>query len=238
MVLWRNNQVSFYNNVKDVFKNILLVSENRRLKVLLRLKISWVESTFGFKSVFGIKSTFGFNSPFGFNNTFGFTNPFGFKSTFVLKYFFGFIKEFFEIILTQHSLIVRLLSIEMRSRIHQPCAVQTQRIPEQINIPRIVPRFAPKVHRHNSGEQETHERHQNHVVLLLKSENGIVVQIGKVKQLPLLSHLRMMATQKPSDVREKESSFCAVWISVSFAVFVVDSVVACPIYYRILKKII
>lgn len=61
---------------------------------------------------------------------------------------------------------------------------------------------------------------------MLESDNGISIQIGNVQLLSLFDDVGMFSTQKPSHMREKETTFSVMWVGISFGEFVMDSVIS------------
>jgi hypothetical protein len=61
---------------------------------------------------------------------------------------------------------------------------------------------------------------------LLEAQDWISFQVGDVKLLSSGNNVGMFSAQKPADMREEESTCSVMGISISFRVFVMDSVIA------------
>lgn len=62
----------------------------------------------------------------------------------------------------------------------------------------------------------------------MKTKNGVRQKIRYVEQLPLSFHIRMLFYQQPAYMREKESPFCIMRVSVCLCELVMNSVITCP----------
>lgn len=73
-------------------------------------------------------------------------------------------------------------------------------------------------------------------VLLLECDQRIFFEIRHINLFSFLNHVRMFPAEQPANMREKETAFRVMRISVCFRVFVVNSMVASPLKHVILKQ--
>uniref|UniRef100_T1DNK5 Uncharacterized protein n=1 Tax=Anopheles aquasalis TaxID=42839 RepID=T1DNK5_ANOAQ len=137
----------------------------------------------------------------------------------------------------RNALVIRLIAPLVGCAVHQPGYVQDEGPAEQrSDKPGVGPALVPEVHWRNRWQHETGDRHQNHVVFALETQDGIALQVGNVELLALGNNFRMLAAQQPADVREKEPTGGIMRIGIGFRVLVVHPVIAGPMQRTVLER--
>lgn len=75
---------------------------------------------------------------------------------------------------------------------------------------------------------------EEHNLLLMELDDGVVVDVAHVKHATFSQHFRMLIHHKPADVSKEEASIRIVGIGIGFGEFVVHTMVANPFVDRIL----
>ena len=87
-------------------------------------------------------------------------------------------------------LIVRMISEEVGGRVHQPCGVQGHYEAEGSSNPQAVQEGFPPASQGNQGwTQEAYEQAQPGFSIVLKHDNGVGFEVGKVQLTPRFYHL-------------------------------------------------
>lgn len=87
-------------------------------------------------------------------------------------------------------LIVRVISEEVGSRVHQPRHVQGHHEAEGSSNPQAVPEGLPPAAQGNQGwTQEAYEQAQPGFSIVLKHDNGVGFEVGKGQLAPRFYHL-------------------------------------------------
>lgn len=114
----------------------------------------------------------------------------------------------------------------MSCRVHQPGGVKGENVSEDVKAEGVDPRFVPQQNWNWNGQRKANQRHEDEIVFMLESDYGIGIQIGNVQFLSLFDDVGVFSAQKPTHMREKETTFSVMWIGIGFGVFVMDSVIS------------
>ena len=74
-------------------------------------------------------------------------------------------------------------------------------------------------------------------LLSLCYTNRVGMKVTEVNSFALGFHIRVFAGHQPTNMCEEEATLCIVGVAIGLGVFVVDSVVTCPLYDVILRLI-
>ena len=85
--------------------------------------------------------------------------------------------------------------------------------------------ITPKETRNERREDETHEKNDLEVVLVLPDDNWIFIEVGDVGTA---DSLWVLLHDHPAKVRVEETLANGVWVLVGIGISVVGSVVSCP----------
>ena len=73
-------------------------------------------------------------------------------------------------------------------------------------------------------------------LLSLKGADRIIQHIWHIDLFSFNFDIRMFSNHQPTTMSEKETALCIVGICIGFAKFVVNTVIAYPFYYVVLKR--
>ena len=126
--------------------------------------------------------------------------------------------------------IIGVIAIQVCCRVNKPCKVEDDTVTKGTGYKKGIPEvFSPKVLRHLCWPDITDVQGKPRVQFFLKGNTPIFGKIGKVHFTPRLVHSGVLLHQKPAHVGVEESSGSIVGISIRFAEFVVDAMIATPV---------
>ena len=123
-----------------------------------------------------------------------------------------------------------MITKQVSSTVYQPSEMKDKHVSQSPSHKECRPEtLPPKLYSNLSGEYEAHVKSKPRVQLLLEHDYRILMQITKVQFLPSTDHLGVLLNVQPTHVSVEESTHGIVWVGIRLGIFVVDTVVTCPV---------
>ena len=123
------------------------------------------------------------------------------------------------------TVVKRLVSEPMSKRVDAEGCLLYKENPEDPGVDKSTDPITPAQSSNERREDETHEDHNNKIVLVLPDNNGILVQ---VRNIGTSNTLRILLKNHPSQMRVEQSLADTVRILVGIGVTVMSSVITRP----------
>lgn len=112
--------------------------------------------------------------------------------------------------------------------------METDHVSDNHHDETVVETFSPKIPWNQHGSNEGENGCQDFVMPVLKHDDGVIFEVGKVETFPFGDNVGMFANHDPADVGEEEATRGVMWVTVRFRVKVMNSVVTSPFVGRVL----
>jgi hypothetical protein len=124
----------------------------------------------------------------------------------------------------------------MSTRIDEPSGVEDIHVTKDIDDEeRVEETLIPKIPWNQGRTNEGKDKVQIEVILVLKSNDGIIHEVIKVQLLCLENYFRMFPSQEPTNMSKEESSMSVVRIGIRLSKLVVNQVISDPDFKGILS---
>lgn len=132
--------------------------------------------------------------------------------------------------------VVGLVTEHVGCAVHQPGGIQHQRVSQdggqEVGSPKGL---LPEIPGNKCWEHETQKHHRGFIVLFLKHDNRVCLQVGQVQLLSLLNHIWMLANHEPTHMRKEKATGGIVRVGIRLGELMVNTVVPRPFINMVLK---
>mmetsp|Transcript_11242 Transcript_11242/g.14850 ORF Transcript_11242/g.14850 Transcript_11242/m.14850 type:complete len:257 (-) Transcript_11242:70-840(-) len=133
--------------------------------------------------------------------------------------------------------IIRMVTVQVSRGVDQPCKVQDDDISQSSCHKEGIPKFFPPCIRGNlSRHHKAHVQGEPRIGFLLKHDQRIFLQITKVQFTSSLHNILVLLHKQPSHVCVKETTCGIVWIGIRLGMFVMHTMITCPMENRSLIR--